>query len=129
MAGGAWAALVVAHGPPVDRQYGPSGTIDTTNPIWANNQYGINNACLCACFRCNDQNPASGWTFVPGAPLTLSHAGLNSPLVNTAAFEAPSIRCSKLTRYGNEPNSTIRAPARLAVDLALTKETEPDRSE
>jgi hypothetical protein len=61
---------------------------------------------------------------IPGVPLMLSHPGLNSPLVNAAAFQAPPVDANgNFTRFGNEPNGAIRAPHVWQIDLALTKET------
>jgi len=61
---------------------------------------------------------------VPGVPVMLSHAGLNSPLVNAAAFQAPPVDANgNFTRFGNETNGAIRAPNVWQIDLALTKET------
>ena len=61
---------------------------------------------------------------VPGVPIMLSHAGLNSPLVNAAAFQAPPVDANgNFTRFGDEPNGIIRAPDIWQIDLALTKET------
>ncbi len=61
---------------------------------------------------------------VPGVPVVLSHPGLNSPLVNAAAFQAPPVNANgNFTRFGNEPNGIIRAPNVWQIDLALTKKT------
>ncbi len=99
-------------------------TIDTTNPIWANNPFG--QAGLTYVYLLPDGNDQTTQRpdIVPGVPLTLSHAGLNSPLVNAAAFQAPPVDANgNFTRYGNEPNGAIRAPNVWQIDLALTKET------
>jgi len=99
-------------------------TIDTTNPIWANNPFGL--AGLSNVYLLPDGNDQTTQRpdIVPGVPLTLSHAGLNSPLVNAAAFQAPPLDANgNFTRYGNEPNGAIRAPNVWQIDLALTKET------
>ena len=52
---------------------------------------------------------------VPGVPLTLSHAGLNSPLVNAAAFQAPPVDANgNFTRFGERAERRHPRSERLA---------------
>lgn len=100
------------------------GTIDTTNPLWATNPFGLAGLSYTYLLPNGDDRSSQRPDLVPGVPLTLSHAGLNSPLVNAAAFQAPPLDPNgNFTRFGNEPNGAIRAPDVWQIDLALTKET------
>src|SRR5208337_4921482 len=102
------------------------GTIDTTNPIWANNPFGLAGLSYTYLLPNGDDRSSQRPDLVPGVPLMLSHAGLNSPLVNAAAFQAPPVDANgNFARFGNEPNGAIRAPDVWQIDLALTKETKP----
>ncbi len=99
-------------------------TIDTTNPIWANNPFGLGGLSYTYLLPNGDDRSTQRPDLVPGVPLTLPHAGLNSPLVNAAAFQAPPLDANgNFARFGNEPNGAIRAPNVWQIDLALTKET------
>jgi hypothetical protein len=62
---------------------------------------------------------------VPGVPLYLPGGGHNGvPLINAAAFQAPPVDAKGFfTRFGNEPNGSIRALPSWQMDLALAKET------
>ncbi len=109
-------------GHPLTVQMDLSGTIDPT--VFPNSPFALNG--LTYNYFLPDDNDVTNQRpdIVPGVPLTLSHAGLNSPLVNAAAFQAPPVDANgNFTRFGNEPNGAIRAPNVWQIDLALTKET------
>ena len=61
---------------------------------------------------------------VPGAPLYLSNGHGETPWINPAAFQAPPVDANgNFTRFGNEGNGLLRAPASWQMDLAIQKET------
>jgi len=61
---------------------------------------------------------------IPGVPVINPHPGLNSPLVNIAAFEAPPVDANgNFTRFGDAPNGVARALDSWQIDFALTKKT------
>ncbi|MGD0469149.1 MAG: hypothetical protein ABSA54_12300 [Terriglobales bacterium] len=108
-------------GHPLTVQMDLSGTIDPT--VFPNSPFAQN--MLTYNFLLPDGNDQTNQRpdLVPGVPVMLSHPGLNSPLVNPAAFQSPPVVNGNFTRFGNEPNGAIRAPHIWQIDLALTKAT------
>lgn len=61
---------------------------------------------------------------VPGVPLYLSNGKGEAPWINPLAFAAPPVDANgNFTRFGNEGNGVLRAPATWQIDLSLQKET------
>jgi hypothetical protein len=61
---------------------------------------------------------------VAGVPLYLSNGKGEAPWINPAAFAAPPVDANgNFTRFGNEGNGVLRAPATWQIDLQLEKDT------
>jgi len=112
-------------GHPLTVQMDVSGTIDTTNPLYANNPFGLAGLTYSYALPNGDDRSSQRPDVVPGVPLTLPGGGRNGvPLINAAAFQAPPVDANgNFTRFGNAGNGIIRAPDSWQIDLALTKET------
>jgi len=61
---------------------------------------------------------------IPGVPLYLGNGKGETPWINPAAFQAPPVDANgNFTRFGNEGNGVLRAPATWQIDLSLQKDT------